>query len=459
MTSGRNAVSRRIYFASLGCAKNQVDTEVMLGMTSAAGYRHVEDPSAAEVIVVNTCGFIDAAKEESIVTILELAEQKRDGACERLVVTGCLVQGYADELVREVPEIDVLLGSADFPQLLSAIEAGGVPGEATRIVSDAPSYLYDHDTPRVFSGARHSVFVKISEGCDRPCAFCAIPSLRGPLRSRSVDSVVRETERAVAAGAREINLVAQDSTRYGRDLPAPRPGLPDLLRAVARVDGLRWVRLHYAYPTGLTDDLLAVIAEEPTVVPYLDVPLQHVDDEVLRRMRRGHGARLARELVSRVRARIDGVVLRTTFLVGHPGESEEAFERLADFVAEARFDRVGVFTYSGQAGTVSAMLPHRVPAEVAEHRRERLLLLQQGISEAKNRELVGSELEVLVDGPSEESELVLAGRWYGQAPEVDGAVYLEEGLARAGDFVRARVTQASAYDLVAAVLPAAGSEA
>jgi len=432
---------RKIYFASLGCAKNLVDTEVMLGFVQEAGYQRVDDPAAAEVIVVNTCGFIDAAKEESILTILELDEHKKHGACERLVVAGCLAQGFGDELAVDVPEIDGLVGSADFPGLVAVIEGEGATSGPSKRVSATPSVLYDHE-----------------EGCDRPCAFCAIPTLRGPLRSRSVESVVRETEQVVAAGAREVNLIAQDSTRYGLDLPGPRPSLPELLRQVARVDGVRWVRLHYAYPTGLSDDLLDVIADEPTVLSYVDVPLQHIDDEVLKRMRRGHSSRLARELLTRMRARIDGLVLRTTFLVGHPGETADAFERLCEFVAEERFDRVGVFAYSTQAGTVSAMLPGRVEAEEAEARRERLLLLQQGISEEKLRAMIGQELDVLVDGVSEESDLVLAGRWYGQAPEVDGAVYMEDGIARPGDMVRARVTQSSAYDLVASILPAAGSE-
>jgi ribosomal protein S12 methylthiotransferase len=449
----RGASAVGIYFVSLGCPKNRVDTEVMLGLTRAAGHRLVDRPEEAEVIVVNTCGFIDSAKEESVDTILELAEHKR-GRCRRLIVTGCLVQRYGDELVREMPEIDWLLGASDFPAIVDAIgaERGGVR------VSAHPSYLYDHHTPRVVSGSPHSVFVKVAEGCDRPCAFCVIPQLRGPQRSRTVASVVAEVEAVVAAGAREINLIAQDLTRYGADLPAPRPDLSDLLVAVAAAADGAWVRVHYAYPTAVDDRLIETVAGLPAVIPYLDLPVQHIDDEVLKRMRRGYTGDRVRQLVDRLRRRIDGLVLRTTFLVGHPGESEPAFERLCDFVAAAEIERVGVFAFSREDGTVAALLPDRVPVAVAAERRDRLMALQQPISLRKNRALIGRELEVLVDGAVDDvaapagadaAPLLLLGRWYGQAPEIDGCVYLGAGEARAGDRVRAVVRDAAEYDLVA----------
>ncbi|ACY15034.1 30S ribosomal protein S12 methylthiotransferase RimO [Haliangium ochraceum] len=461
---------RKVFFVSLGCPKNRVDTEVMLGHAGGAGYRIVAEPDEADVIVVNTCGFIEAAKEESVDTILEMAEYKKQN-CEALVVTGCLSQRYPEELAAEIPEIDHLLGSADFRQLNSALgsalsaKAGASPARPARSslpviqVSETPSDLYDHTTPRMRSGALHSAYLKIAEGCDRPCSFCIIPKLRGPQRSRSIDSVVAETEALVAGGAREINLIAQDLTRYGADLPAGpdgRPNLAGLLRRVARVPGVRWVRLHYTYPSAFTDELIEVIAEEPTVVKYIDVPLQHIDDEMLKRMRRGHSARVTHELVAKLRQRIDGLVLRTTFIVGHPGETDESFGRLLDFVRETRFERVGAFTYSIEPGTVSGMLPNRVPPEVAEARRDELMALQSEIHRAHNQTLIDREIEVLVDGISDESDLLLQGRWYGQAPEIDGSVYLADGTAQPGDIVRAVVTDCAEYDLAASILEPAG---
>jgi ribosomal protein S12 methylthiotransferase len=449
---------RNVFFVSLGCPKNRVDTEVMLGHVDRAGYRIVDAPEDASVIVVNTCGFIDAAKEESVETILEMAEYKHQG-CEALVVTGCLSQRHPDELATEIPEIDHILGSADFSRIAQVLDGtlGRVRGPRRRAglpvieVPEVPSDLYDHHAPRILTGARHSAYVKIAEGCDRPCAFCIIPKLRGPQRSRDVDSVVTEVTNLVASGVREVNLVAQDLTRYGADLPE-QPTLATLLRRVARVPGLRWVRLHYTYPSAFTDELIDVIAGEPTVAKYIDVPLQHIDDEMLKRMRRGHSSRVTHELIENLRRRIDGLVLRTTFIVGHPGETDESFQRLVDFVRASRFERVGVFTYSIEPGTVSALLPHRVAPELAEQRRDALMAVQAEISRAYNESLIGSEIEVLVEGLSDESDLLLQGRWYGQAPEIDGSVYLANGTAQPGEFVRARVTDCADYDLAATML-------
>lgn len=447
-----------VYFVSLGCPKNRVDTEVMLGATMERGLEIVDDPARAEVIVVNTCGFIGEAKEESVDTILEMARYKSEGACKKLVVTGCLTQRYPRQIADEIPEIDQVFGSGEVVKVPGALHLGAVP-EAERIdVAPEPSYLYDAATARQLAGPTFSAYVKIAEGCDRPCAFCIIPKLRGPQRSRTVDDVVAEVEGLVDRGVREVNLVAQDLTTYGEDLPAAaRPDLPALLRRVARVRGVRWVRLHYAYPTAVTDELIDVIASEPAVVKYLDVPFQHVDDGVLKKMRRGHGERLLRRLVERVRARVPGIVLRTTFLVGHPGETEAAFRRLHDFVAEARFERVGVFTFSREEGTVAAKLGGRVPAKVAKQRRTALMRLQRGISKRHQRALVGRELEVLVEGVSDESEYLLQGRWAGQAPEIDGVTYLADGAARPGDFVRARVTSFAEYDLAASIVETAAA--
>jgi ribosomal protein S12 methylthiotransferase len=439
----------KVHFVSLGCPKNRVDTEVMLGDALGAGHELVAEPERADAIVVNTCGFIGEAKEESVDAILDMARYKTEGACRKLIVTGCLTQRYPTEIAEEMPEIDQIFGSGDVRKIAAALGPGAVDRRVD--VTAEPSYLYDAATSRVVSGGAYTAYVKIAEGCDRPCAFCIIPKLRGAQRSRAMDDVVAEVESLVARGAREVNLVAQDLTKYGDDL-GERPTLAGLLRRVARVPGLRWVRLHYAYPTAVTDELIQVMAEEPTVVKYLDVPLQHIDDRVLKLMRRGHTARRAYELVDRLRRAIPDIVLRTTFLVGHPGETEESFGRLADFVRETQLDRVGVFTFSSEEGTVSAELADAVPAAEARRRRTALLRLQRGISKAKQKALVGREIEVLVEGVSDESEYLLQGRWAGQAPEIDGCVYLADGEARAGDFVRARVTSTADYDLAASIV-------
>jgi ribosomal protein S12 methylthiotransferase len=451
------ATGQRIYFVSLGCPKNQVDTELMLGQVQAAGHALVDAPEGADVIVVNTCAFIDAAKEESVDTILEMAQHKQSGA-QKLVVTGCLAQRYAGELARDIPEIDHILGSSDFPSIAGALEAPAPRPRARKKglpviqVADTPRYIYDHDAPRVRIGARHSAYVKIAEGCDRPCAFCIIPKLRGPQRSRSVDDIVAEVRALGGDGVVEVNLIAQDLTRYGWDAgssPASRDTLARLLRALGRVDGVSWIRLHYTFPSAFDDELIDVIASEPKVVKYIDVPLQHLSDAMLKRMRRGHSSRVTRELVAKLRARIDGLVLRTTFIVGHPGETQAEFDELCAFVEESRFDRAGAFTFSVEPGTVSAILPHRVDPGVAAERQQTVMELQRRISRARHEAMVGREIEVLVEGVSSESDYLLEGRWYGQAPGIDGVTYLSDGQAAPGSLVRARVTQASDYDLAA----------
>ncbi len=465
MATRRSAVTasgQRIYFVSLGCPKNQVDTELMLGQVQAAGHSLVDAPEGADVIVVNTCAFIDAAKEESVDTILEMAQHKQSGA-QKLVVTGCLAQRYAGELAKDIPEIDHILGSSDFPSIAKALEAARpapvrakVRGKGKALpviqVAETPAYIYDHDAPRVRIGAPHSAYVKIAEGCDRPCAFCIIPKLRGPQRSRPIDDIVAEVAALGRDGVVEVNLIAQDLTRYGWDAgtsPEARATLAQLLRALGKVDGVSWIRLHYTFPSAFDDELIDVIASEPKVVKYIDVPLQHISDPMLKRMRRGHSSRITRELVQKLRARIDDVVLRTTFIVGHPGETAVEFDELCAFVAESKFDRAGAFTFSVEPGTVSAILPHRVDAEVAAERQQTLMEIQRQISRARHEAMVGRELDVLVEGVSSESEYLMEGRWYGQAPGIDGVTYLSDRQVPPGSLVRARVTQASDYDVAA----------
>ncbi|MFH0902992.1 MAG: 30S ribosomal protein S12 methylthiotransferase RimO [Pseudomonadota bacterium] len=448
----------RLFAVSLGCPKNRVDTEVLLGLATREGHEVVSEPATADAIVVNTCGFIADAKKESIDTILEMAGFKAKGTCSLLIVTGCLVQRHAEELAAELPEVDFFLGVDEIGDIVDILAPSlGRIHQQPRLVrprvrvTASPCLLVDASAPRLIPPGSATAFVKIAEGCDRPCAFCVIPQIRGRQRSRPIDDVVREAEALAGSGIREIILVAQDTTAYGSDSPSGALELAKLLVRLDRARGLRWIRLLYAYPTEVTDELIDAIAGLSRVVKYLDVPLQHVDDRVLKAMRRGYSGAFARKLVDKLRARVPGLVLRTTFLVGHPGETTAAFERLRSFVAEAELDRVGVFAFSPEEGTASALLPDRIPAKVARQRSRALMRLQQGISRRRQQLLVGRTIEVLVEGVAEESELLLVGRSAGQAPEIDGVVYLTDGTAAPGEIVRARVTQAAEYDLVASI--------
>jgi ribosomal protein S12 methylthiotransferase len=446
---------RKIHFVSLGCVKNRVDTEVMLGVAGRDGWQVVEEPDEAEVIVVNTCGFIGEAKKESIDTIFELAEYKRVGACKKLVVSGCLSQRYPGELAAQMPEVDHFLGSSDMLKLEKVLA-----GDAERMLVGNPAdWVVRASDPRVVTQSRASAWLKIAEGCDRTCAFCVIPSLRGKQRSRTADDVVAEAERLVAAGAVELNLVSQDTVAWGRDLArsARREGaeeasakgrLAELVRRVADVKGVRWVRIFYLYPETLDDALVDLLAQHPRVVPYVDMPLQHASDAMLKRMRRGHGKDRQRKVVERLREKVPGLTFRTAFIVGHPGETAEDFDELCAFVKWARFEHAVVFRYSDEESCAAFGMENKVPALVSANRARKLLALQRTIAREKNRALIGQELDVLVEGASEDHELVMKGRHAGQAPEIDGGVYLSEGEARAGEMRRVRVVQASDFDLV-----------
>ncbi|HEY4119249.1 MAG TPA: 30S ribosomal protein S12 methylthiotransferase RimO [Byssovorax sp.] len=444
--------ARTIHFVSLGCPKNRVDSEVMLGLALGDGYRHVDAPEDAEVIVVNTCGFIGEAKKESVAAIFEMAAHKERGTCERLVVSGCLSQRHPDELAAEMPEVDHFLGSSDMMKLGRVLQGGA----ERMLVGNPADYLVSASSPRTLSTRGASAYVKIAEGCNRTCSFCVIPDLRGKQRSRAVADVVEEVTRLAASGVKEVNLVSQDTIAYGRDL-ADRPRLADLVRAVGDVPGLAWVRLFYLYPESIDDELIELIADHPRVLPYVDMPLQHAADGMLRRMRRGHGGARLRQVVTRLKTRIPNLTFRTAFIVGHPGETDDEFAELLDFVKWAEFDRVGVFRYSDEESSRSFALDGKVAARTAAARHRKLMALQRRIAHAKNAALVGQELDVLVEGTSDEHEFVVMGRHAGQAPDIDGQVYLSGGEARSGEMRRVRVSQASDYDLVGELIDADGA--
>jgi ribosomal protein S12 methylthiotransferase len=436
---------RTVHFWSLGCPKNQVDAEVMLGALVREGYAVTSDPSEADVLLVNTCSFIGPAKKESIEAILEMVREKeRPGRRRRLVVTGCLAERYGRELAAELPEVDAFVGTGDFlrlPQILEEISpARREPG----LYVGAQHVLPGADAPRVLLGQPFSAYLKVSEGCNHRCAFCIIPKIRGTHESRPVEDLVAEAEGLARRGVRELNLVAQDLTAYGRDLPR-RASLAELLRALARVEGIQWIRLLYCYPNYVTPELLETIASEPKVCPYVDIPLQHGSDRILRAMRRQRSSDGLRRLVRRIRAAVPDVAIRTSFIVGFPGEREEDFEELCRFVKELEFDRVGVFRYSREENTEAAEMPEQVPEAVKARRWRRLMQIQQEISRRRNLEQVGRRGPVLVCGTDGRGRRF--GRTPTQAPEIDGVVYLEGPPASPGEIVTVRFTAAGPYDL------------
>jgi ribosomal protein S12 methylthiotransferase len=468
----------KIGLLSLGCPKNLVDSEVMLGLAEQAGHQLTADAAEADVLIVNTCAFIDQARQESVDAILEMAAHKKTGRCQRLVVTGCLAERYRDELLAELPEVDAVLGTGQVPDIVSAItgerpsasapialfrsngERLEHPGTAARIAArhreaavprDLPTYLYDAQTPRTLTTPRHYAYVKVAEGCDYNCAFCIIPTLRGRYRSRPAESIVEEARRLAARGVRELLLISQDTTFYGVDR-RERHALSRLLRDLSGIDGLEWIRLLYLYPTTITDDVLGVMADSPKICRYIDLPLQHSADSMLKRMRRP-GTRAGYErLLQRIRDRVPGVTLRTTFIAGFPGETAAEFDDLCDFIGAVGFDHVGVFTYSHEEGTAAFGLSDDVPAREKARRRKRLMSIQRRLVARRHRVRVGEHVRVLVDGPSKEHGLVLQGRLEGQAPEIDPVVYLTDcdpSAHHAGTFLDAEIVAARDYDLVA----------
>ena len=448
---------KKVGFISLGCPKNLVDSEVMMGQLKQSGYQITPDAADAETIVVNTCGFIDSAKKESIDTILEAAQLKTNGQAKRLIVAGCLVERYRDELKAAIPEVDAFIGTSQINDILTVAD----PKTNTRTLpviplgSQTATYLYDESTPRVLATPSHYAFVKIAEGCDRPCAFCFIPQMRGHFRSRRFGSIIAEAHQLAEEGVKEIILVAQDSSRYGEDL-GKQDALARLLRELSHVDGIEWVRVMYTYPTHISDAFLDVLAEEPKAVKYLDMPLQHASQNVLKLMKRGGNRKSLERLIERVRNRVPGIAVRTTFISGFPGETEDDYEELLGFIKSVEFDRVGVFTYSDEEGTPAFDLQGKVPSRTATRRRNSLMKEQAKISRRKNKARVGDVVQVLFEGESKESELLWQGRMETQAPDIDGCVLINDvpdGMAPAsGEMVNVEITEAHEYDLVGRIV-------
>jgi ribosomal protein S12 methylthiotransferase len=431
---------------SLGCPKNLVDAEVMLGVLSKHEYEITMDEKDADVIIVNTCSFIKEAKQESIDAILDLAERKHDGRCHTLIVSGCLPQRYQEELAHELPEVDIFIGTGDYPRIAEILaEKSGVETQL-RYVGD-PDYIYNESLPRLNSSPSWYSYLKIGEGCSNCCSYCIIPQLRGAYRSRPLEALVAEAERLVARGVKEINVISQDITRYGSDLDDGST-LETLIRRLAAIDGLRWIRLLYAYPDGITDGLIALIRDEPKICKYLDIPIQHISDPILKAMKRRSSEQQIRDLVVTLRREIPGIALRTSLIVGFPGETVEDFNSLMQFVEQTSFDRLGVFCYSKEEGTTAAEMTDQVTERVKRERYRKLMRTQARLSFRHNRALIGKLEQVVVEGYSEETELLLKGRSSRQAPDIDGQVYITSGTADVGDIVTLRITDSSDYDLI-----------
>ena len=447
----------KIGFISLGCPKNLVDSEVMMGQLKQNGYEITADAAEADTVVVNTCGFIESAKQESIETILEAARLKTAGKATRLIVAGCLVERYRDELKAEMPEVDAFIGTSQINDILAVCD----PGTNTRFLpvvalgNQSATYLYDESTPRVLATPSHYAFIKIAEGCDRPCAFCFIPQMRGHFRSRRFGSIVAEAHQLAEEGVKELILVAQDSSRYGEDL-GKQDALPQLMRELSHTDGIQWVRVMYTYPTHISDAFLDVMAEETKAVKYLDIPLQHASQNVLKLMKRGGNRASLERLIERVRRRVPGIAVRTTFITGFPGETEDDFHELLAFIKQVEFDRVGVFTYSDEEGTPAYDLPNKVELKTAKKRRDRLMKEQAKISLRRNQAKVGEVFQVLFEGESTESDLLWQGRLETQAPDIDGCVLISDApegfIPQPGELVNVLITEAQEYDLVGSIV-------
>lgn len=443
----------RIAFVSLGCDKNLVDSEVMLGLLQKSGFALISDESQADVLVVNTCCFIQDAKEESIESILEMAQYKKTGNCKALIVTGCMAERYKDEILSEIPEVDGVVGTTGYESIVEVVEEI-LQGKKIQMFSDVNAKTSEN-YQRVLSTAGYFAYLKIAEGCDNRCTYCIIPQLRGKYRSRSMESLISEAKTLASQGVKELILVAQDTTRYGIDLYGEKK-LPQLLKELCKIDDLKWIRLLYCYPEEITDELIDVIAEEEKVCSYLDMPIQHANTSILKRMGRRSTKEDLIHLINKLRKRIPDICLRTTLIVGFPGETDEEYEDLVQFVKDMNFDRLGVFTYSKEEGTPAAKMRGQIPKKIKEFRKDKIMKLQQAICEEKSAQCVGRTLEVIIDGKLPE-ENVYCGRTYRDAPEIDGMVFVsadEELLS--GDFIKASITSSNEYDLIGRIVDESG---
>jgi ribosomal protein S12 methylthiotransferase len=478
------ALPTKVGFVSLGCPKNLVDSEVMMGLLTRAGAELSPSAEGADVIVVNTCSFIESAQQESVNTILEMVEHKHSGRAKKVIVAGCLVERFRDEIRKRIPEVDAVVGTGELQNILAAAgiaqasvarhkdspfvvlnsraegEAREAQGRFSReqwagAIAALPNYLYDDETPRVLATAKHTAYLKIAEGCDHPCSFCIIPQLRGKFRSRRFESVIAEAERLARSGVREVTLIGQDTTCYGEDLGL-KDGLALLLEKLAGIGEMRWVRSLYAYPNKITGKLIETIAKHEKICSYMDVPLQHASASVLKRMKRGGGADVFLRSIEKMRGAILDLTLRTSFIVGFPGETEKEFEELCDFVREAQFDWMGTFSYSDQEGAGAYDLEKKLSVAEIEQRRKHLMAIQRQISRKKKKALVGHEFELLLEGMSEETDLLMEGRTPMHAPEIDGKVFVNDFPAELnpepGEFYRCEITEAYDYDLVARII-------
>ncbi|MFI5303845.1 MAG: 30S ribosomal protein S12 methylthiotransferase RimO [Nitrospiria bacterium] len=453
MVKDKNRLYPKVGMINLGCSKNQVDSEIMLFKLNEAGFELTPREEEAEIIIINTCGFIESAKRESINMIIDLGKLKKRGQCKTLIATGCLTQRYKDELLKELPELDGIVGTTEYPKIAeickSFLNEKGKRKKRSSWLSEPTALYNESDMDRVLISSRHWAYVKISEGCDKSCSFCIIPAMRGKMRSRSIPSIVNEVNLLIQKGVREVNLIAQDLTSYGRDLGKVQ--LLELLKGLVNTE-IDWIRLLYNYPHPFPDSLMDFIANEKKICNYIDMPLQHIDEEILRKMNRIHQQEYTLNLIARLRDRIPNLVLRTSLIVGFPGETDRQFKTLLDFVRETRFDRLGVFVYSREEDTPAGELDHQVPEEVKQERWKSVMEVQKEISFENHQKLIGTVQQVLVSGASEESELLLEGRYYGQMPDGDGVVYINDGSARPGDLVHVEITDAHPYDLVGKII-------
>lgn len=455
MKQETTAENKKVHFISLGCPKNLVDSEIMAGTLMKDGYEVVGEADQADTVIVNTCGFIEDSKKESIQRILDMSDLKQEGKIKKVVVAGCLTQRYKDDLVEGLPEADLFVGSGEF-QNISKILKNSDAGEKQKTFFNLPTYLQEEATPRVNSQPGHRAYLKISEGCMKRCAFCAIPLIRGNLQSRSIDAIVAEAKLLVAGGVKELIIISHDFTDYGFDIrrkdPTRKESPVELLRALDQVEGLQWIRLMYLYPDGITQEMVKLIAGSKKIVKYFDMPLQHINDSVLKSMNRKMTRDEIETALMNIREHIPDAVIRTQFIVGFPGETQEQFEELLNFVAEQQFDRVGCFKYSPEENTPGGRMDNQVDDETKDYRHDALMEVQQNISREKHRDFVGKTIEVIVEGFSEETDLLLQGRFWGQAPDIDGVVLINDGEAQVGDMVKVHVTDSMEYDLIGEIV-------